>query len=116
MQTEEFFGKLEMDVIKNKQTFRSEFIDWVVVNPDQTVNRFREIEDGDFLQVFDPMGRLILNKRITRDYNAYFNRRYGKQIYKGFSVKWLPYGIDAGYWYNLFANNHRARIVKSVDG
>lgn len=114
MRQEEFFGKLDLDLIRDKQTFRSELVDWVVINPDQTINRMRNIEDGDFLQVFDSNGRMLLNKQITRDYDSLYNPAYKKQMYKGMSVKWLPYGIDTGYWYNMFINNHRARLVKNI--
>jgi hypothetical protein len=112
MHEEEFFGKLDFDLIKDEKTFRPEVIDWIVINPDQSTNRVRRIEDGDFLQVFDPNGRILLNKKITRDYKALFNVRYGKQMYNGMCFKWLPYGIDVNYWYSMFINNHRARIVK----
>lgn len=117
MKEEEFFGKLEIKLVntdKTRQT-HNELIDWVIVNPDSTRNREREIEDGDFLQVFDSNGNVVLNKVITRDYKTLYNQRYGKQLYNGMAVRWLPLGVDTGYWSNLFFSSHRARIVKQVN-
>ena len=112
MNGEEFYGKLEMKVINNERTFKSELIDWIIVDPTKTIDKVREI--GDFLQVFNTNGEVMLNKVITRDFNSLYNPRYGKQIYNGMAVKWLPAGIDTGYWSKLFYNNYRARIVKSA--
>lgn len=109
---EEFYGRLEMNMIHNRVTFNSELIDWVVVDNTKTVDKVREIEDGDFLQVFNTNGQIMLNKVIERDYDSLYNPRYNKQIYNGMAVKWLPYGIDTGYWSRLFANNYRAKIIK----
>lgn len=112
---EEFFGNLELKTIKNEQNFRDEFVDWVIVDSTLTNNKYREIEDGDWLEVYNTNGQLMLSKNITRDYDTYYNPTYKKQMYGGMAVKWLPKGIDVGYWTRLFSNNCRARIVKNIE-
>lgn len=108
----EFFGKLVLKVVRDENNARSEYVDWAVVDPDKTVNRERKIEDGDFLQVFDGSGRLLLNKTIYRDYDTLYDHRHGMQLYEGMRVSWLPKGIDTGFWRNQFNNQARARLLK----
>ena len=112
MEGKEFFGNLQLVPVKNPITFQDECVDWMVVDSTRTLDRSREIEDGDFLQVFDSSGKMLLNKVITRDYKSHYNLRHKRQLYNGMPVKWLAAGIDAGYWVKLFVNRHRARIVK----
>jgi len=109
---EEFFGKLVLKVVRDNNNSNREYVDWVIVDPQLTVNKEREIEDGDFLQVFDSSGRLMINKKIYRDYESLYDVRHGMQLYNGMRVSWLPKGIDTGFWRNRFAEQCRARLVK----
>ena len=74
-----------------------------------------EIEEGDFLEVFDDSGRKVLQKTIERNYDSFYNTGLKRQIYNGTTVAWLPHGIDTGYWFKLFGNGFRARLVKHED-
>lgn len=113
MNKNEFFGILALKFIRDDNNPNSEYIDWSVVDPEKTVNREREIEDGDFLQVFDDSGRMLMNKYIYRDYDSLYDHRHGMQLYNGMRVSWIPKGIDTGYWKTLFSNQNRARLVKA---
>jgi len=109
---EEFFGKLILKVVRDDKNPNKEYVNWVVVDTEKTVDREREIEDGDFLQVFDGSGRLMLNKIIYRDYDSLYDHRHGMQLYNGMRVGWLPTGIDTGFWKSLFLDQARARLLK----
>lgn len=115
MKEVEFFGQLIMRVLRDPNNSKNELIDWVIVDTQKTVDREREIDDGDFLQVFDGSGNPILSKRIFRDHETLYNPTYRKQIYNGINVAWVPRGIDTGYWVNLFRNQQRARLVKYIE-
>lgn len=101
----EFFGRLAQEP-ENKT------VKWVVRDDTKVNHNVRDIEDGDFLEVYDDMGRTVFSKHIIEDYDSHYNMRYKKQIFKGTPVKWLPYGVDAGFWSNMFGNRFRARVVK----
>lgn len=115
MKEVEFFGQLIMKIVRDDNNSKHELIDWVIVDMGKTLDREREIEDGDFLQVFDGGGNPVLSKKIFRDYKALYNPTYRKQIYNGMNIAWAPRGIDTGYWANLFRNQQRARLLKYVE-
>lgn len=107
---EEFFGvtsvKPEYDEYHNSQ------FNWVVLNPEMSAKGEREIEDGDFLEIFDNLGNHLLKKTITRDYKSYYNSQYQRQLHNGMAIKWAPEGIALDYWISIFNRGSRARLLK----
>ena len=107
---EEFFGLAVMLPVQDENNNAS--FNWVVVNPELTVKNQREIEDGDFLELFDNYGRPLLRKQIYRDYDSYYNHQHRRQLHQGVAIKWAPKGIALDYWMGMFSNQTRARLVK----
>jgi hypothetical protein len=106
----EFYGYLSRDIKSDEN--KNGVIDWVVANTDLENKYVEEIEDGDFLEVYDSNGKLLLSKIIYRDYDTFYNKEYKRQLYRGMAVRWVPEEIALDYWINLFNNNYRARIFK----
>lgn len=108
----EFFGYLNR-VIKPDENHNGA-VDWVVTNYDEIKEYTEEIEDGDFLEVYDTGGRVQLSKIIYRDYDTFYNKEHRRQLYKGMAVCWVPEEVSLDYWLSLFNNSYRARIIKEV--
>jgi len=114
----EFYGNLTMGVvgdneyINGNQTKVSSKVRWIVRDESKINQNVREIEEGDFLEVYDGMSRTVFSKNIIKDFDSFYNVALKKQIYKGTTVEWIPYGVDAGFWFNMFAGRYRARLVK----
>lgn len=106
----EFFGHLNRVVEADDN--QNGVINWVITNHDMTNNNTKEIEDGDFLEVYDSSGRVQLSKIIYRDHETFFNKIHQRQLYNGMAVKWVPEDVSLNYWISLFNNNYRARIIK----
>ena len=106
----EFYGYLIKRVVTTDDG--NELISWRIHNPELTRNNEYEIDDGDYLQVFDRLGKLYFSKIVYRDYDSLYNPRWKKQIYNGMSVEWLPEGVSTDYWFSLFNANNRAMVVK----
>jgi hypothetical protein len=106
----EFFGFLDKEAIQDDN--HNSLIDWRVTDHTLTVNKTREIEDGDYLEVYDSLGRLKLSKIIYRDYDSFYSETHQRQLYAGMAVAWVPEGISLDFWISLFNNNYRAKIVK----
>ena len=106
----DFYGLLDRHLIEDEN--RNSLVDWRVTDHSLTVNKTREIEDGDFLEVYDAMGRIVLSKIIYRDYDSFYNENHNKQLYKGMSMAWIPEGVSLDYWISLFNNSYRAKVVK----
>lgn len=106
----EFFGvtvmKPEYDENQNAS------FTWLIVNPELSVRNSRTIEDGDYLEITDNLGRPLLKKQIFRDYDSYYNSQHNRQLHNGMAIAWAPKGIALDLWLNLFKNNNRARLVK----
>lgn len=106
----EFFG---VTVVKSEydENHNSVF-NWVIVNPEITVKNERQIEDGDYLEVFDNLGNYLLRKNIYRDHDSYYNSQHQRQLHNGMAIKWAPKGIALDYWINIFNRGNRARLIK----
>jgi len=111
----EFFGLTVMrPELEDTEEHNTSF-NWVILNPELTNKNHREIEDGDYLEVSDNVGRMLLQKHIYRDYDTYYNDQHRRQLHNGMAIKWAPRGIALDYWITMFTNGHRARLVKSGD-
>lgn len=106
----EFFGiattQVEIDQ-RNNSSFT-----WVVVDPEMVVDGKREIEDGDYLEIYNNMGKVLLSKDIYRDYDSYYNPTHQRQLHQGMAISWAPRGIALDFWLNLFRSGSRARLIK----
>lgn len=117
----EFHGQLFMNVAGENSYHNGNLaksvgkVHWVVRDDSKINNNVWPIEDGDLLEVYDNMGRLVFSKYIIEDYDSHYNVGLKKQIYRGTTVEWLPFGVDAGFWFSLFGNRYRARLVKNDD-
>jgi len=86
------------------------------IRDDRKINKNEwMVEDGDFLEVYDNSGRILFSKHIIEDYDSHYNPSLKRQVYRGTTVGWLPHGVDAGFWFNMFNNRFRARLVKKDD-
>lgn len=118
----DFYGRLTMDVV-GENTYisggtRATFVGkvrWVLRDDTKINQNVWEIDDGDYLEVYDNMGKICFSKRIVRDLDSHYNRGLKKQIYRGTTVSWLPEGVDAGFWFSLFNNRYRARLIKNTE-
>lgn len=88
-------------------------LNWIIKNPEMTVGNTSQIEDGDYLQIFDNMGNIKLQKTIYRDTDSYYNPNLNKQLYNGINIAWAAKGIAMDFWFNVFNSNFRAAIIKS---
>ena len=109
----EFFGHLNRTI--ESDDYGNGVVNWVITNHDLVVNNTKEIEDGDFLEVYDSMGQVKLSKIIYRDHETFYNKSHRRQLYNGMSVSWVPEKVSMDYWLSLFNNNYRARIIKEVE-
>ena len=117
----DFYGRLRMNVTSESEYFRGNAtksagkVEWVVKDDTKINQNTQHIEDGDYLEAYDDMGRTVFAKQIIEDDDSYYSVALKKQIYNGTTVEWLPFGVDAGYWCRLFNNGYRAKLVKFAE-
>lgn len=89
---------------------------WAVVDQtQQNIHKNKEfIQDGDFLEVYDTSGRIILSKTITEDYDTFYDTMHKCQLMGGIEIAWAPKGVDIGYWDSLFNNRYRAKLTRDA--
>jgi len=117
----EFHGQLTMNVEGENSYHRGNLsksigkVRWQLRDDSKINQNTWPIEEGDHLEVYDNMGRLALSKYIIEDYDSHYHTGLKKQIVHGTTVEWLPYGVDAGFWFTIFNNRYRAKLVKKTD-